>query len=360
MKFVSLLFTGCVLSLGAVVHAQARTDFDLNWTVPSSCPGEASLRAEVAKLAPRATVRDRRLRIDGTVRSSARGFELDLVLRDGEFAGRRRFASESCAEVVGAAAVTIALLLSSGSVDASAGASEGSQVSGAEDAGAAGDGSRSQPAPSTVVVPASTEAAAEPRPPAATPERDARADGTSGAALEAAVDRRWRLVLAAPSFGFGFGLLPDASVGLGGGLGVEFEGWRLLVSAFRDFDSSVHRANGSNQGADLARGALRLSACRWFGSDRWRIAPCATCALTRLVAHGVGAGVDAERADATWVALGPGWVGAVGLSDWLRLAASGGLELQAARPVLVIEGLGEIAQIGALELFAQVGAEWIF
>lgn len=41
-------------------------------------------------------------------------------------------------------------------------------------------------------------------------------------------------------------------------------------------------------------------------------------------------------------------------------AASVGLEFQTARPKLVLKGLGEIEQIGTLELTSLLGAEWIF
>ena len=46
--------------------------------------------------------------------------------------------------------------------------------------------------------------------------------------------------------------------------------------------------------------------------------------------------------------------------DWVRMTASAGLEFQTARPLLVIEGLGEVERLGALELSALLGAEWIF
>lgn len=359
MKSVPLLLAGLVLLVDGAAHAQTevRPDFELKWIAPASCPDKASLRAQVAKLAPSPAARERPLRIDGVVRSGANGFELDLVLRDGEFEGRRRFESESCAELVGAAAVTIALLMSSGSADPTAEATVDPGAAGTAGAPRAEESFQPRGDPPRDVDAARARSPGAPA---------ARQEPTSGAASAPAdtrdldADRRWRLVLAAPSLSIGFALLPDANIGLGGGAGVEFESWRVLMNGAWHFDSSVRLAGASDQGADLSRGVLRLATCHWFGWGRWQLAPCATLALTYLVAHGVGAGVAAEEADAAWLGAGPGLVAGLGLTQWVRLAASAGLELQTSRPVLVIEGLGEVEQIGALELFTLVGAEWIF
>lgn len=344
MKSVPLLFASLMFINGAA-HAQveARPDFELNWTVPSSCPNDAAVRAQVAKLVPSPAARDQPLRVDGVVHHEPGAFVLDVVLRDGEFEGRRRFESESCAEVVGAAAVTIALLLSSGAADAS----EDPRDAGVAD-GVADQGSQSDAATPTKLAEARRSPRAQQQP------------ARSGAQAPPPADGGWRLVLAAPSLSLGFGLLPDVSVGLGGGLGVEVESWRLLASGVWNFDAGVRLAGASDQGADIGRGTLRLAACHWFGSGRWQLAPCVTLALTYLVAHGVGSGVVTEEANSSWLAAGPGLVAGLGLTERVRPTAIVGLELQTARPVLVIEGLGEVEQIGALELFTLVGAEWIF
>ncbi len=360
MKAISLLLAGLVPWVHTVAQAQSapRTDFELSWTAPSSCPDKAIVRAQVAELAPSPASRDRPLRVEGSVRSGADGFELDLVLRDGRFEGHRRFESESCTEVVGAAAVTIALLLSSGTTGVGPGAT-GDRRGGAgppdTDVGSQAGGDP-PPKPSEVDATRAGESGApgaRPAPGPGTAQAPARA-------RDADTNRRYRLVLAAPTLSFGVGLLPDASIGLGGGAGIEFDSWRVLVSGAWDLDSSVRLASAATQGADISRGVLRLAACHWFGSSRWQLAPCTTLGLTYLVAHGVGAGVAEEKADAAWLAVGPGVVAGLRLTDWLRLAASAALELQTSRPVLVIEGLGEVEQIGALELATRVGAEWIF
>ena len=168
------------------------------------------------------------------------------------------------------------------------------------------------------------------------------------------------MLLAAPSLSVGFGVLPEASLGLGGGVGIETDRWRLLLSGVWYFDVRVHLADASDQGAQVGRRVARLGSCHWFGSGAFRFGPCATVALAYLVTRGVGSGVAAEEADAAWLAVGPGMIAGFGLAEWLRLTAITGLEFQTSRPVMVIEGLGEVEQIGALELYALLGAEWIF
>jgi len=327
-----------LLASPAFGQAASPPEFELSWTAPSSCPDTAAVQAQVAKLAPDPAARDRPLQVAGVVRQAKSGFVLELSLRDGELVGRRRFESESCAEVVGAAAVTIALLLSSGT-------------------NAAGDLGQEPADPARAAAATGAASRSEPDAKRAAP---ARTQESPQAARDSAESARVRLLLAAPALSLGFGVLPDASVGLGGGVGVEVDAWRFLLSGVWNFDVRVPLANASDYGADVSRRVARLSACYWLGSMHWQVAPCASLALEYLVAHGVGSGVATEKADAFWFAGGPGVVVGLGLSDWVRLTASAGLEFQTARPLLVIEGLGDVERLGALELSALLGAEWIF
>lgn len=336
-----------LLASPAFGQATPPPEFELSWTAPQSCPDKAAVQAQVAKLAPGSAARDRPLRVAGVVRQSESGFVLELSLRDGELEGRRRFESDSCAEVVGAAAVTIALLLSSATTDAQELAQDPAGASGAG-AATGEDVAREKTAASKAAPAASERPVTLGRGRALAPSL---AQGTT---------RSWQLLLAAPAIRVGSGVLPDATVGLAAGFGVEVDAWRFLLSGVWNFEARVPLASGSDYGADVARRSARLSACYWFGSTSWRLAPCATLALEYLVAHGVGSGVATEQADALWLAGGPGVVGGLELADWVRLTASAGLDFQTARPVLVIEGLGEVERLGALELSAVLGAEWIF
>ena len=342
-----------LLASPAFGQAASPPEFELNWTAPQSCPDKAAVQAQVAKLAPGPAARDRPLRVVGVVRQGDSGFVLELSLREGELEGRRRFESDSCAEVVGAAAVTIALLLSSATTEAEELGQAPADTAGA--GAAAGEDATAEKAAASKAAPAASERPATPGRGQEPASSRAQASGDSAESAHS-----WRLMLAAPTIRVGFGVLPDASVGLGAGFGVEVDDWRFLLSGVWNFDARVSLKGGSDYGADVGRRSARLSACYWFGSTRWQFAPCALLALEYLVAHGVGSGVATETADAFWLAGGPGVLGGVELTDWVRLTASAGLDFQTARPLLVIEGLGEVERLGALELSAALGAEWIF
>lgn len=348
---LALLLIG---SLAPPARAESTAAVELNWTAPDDCPDQAQVQAQISRLAPSPAARERPLRVEGSVRRGAGGFILELLLRDGEFVGRRRFESDSCSEVVGAAAVTIALLLSSGGSDAS-GASGAGAVS---DAGAASNATvQAQPqAPTGATTPSAGAAASAKDTPATT----AAAAERRSAPPDSEGERGWRLVLGAPSVSAGFGLLPEPSFGLGLAVAFEDDRWRLFVGGTWNFEVSVHPSNSSDRGAEISRGTGRMGGCRWLGAGRFQWAPCAVVALHYLTARGVGSDVSAEEARTPWVALGPSLLGRLRLSDAVRLAASGGLEVQTARPKFVIDGLGEIEQIGALELTSLLGAEWIF
>lgn len=231
-------------SLAPAAHAQSAPALELSWTAPTECPDQARVQAQISRLAPSPAPREQPLRVQGTVRREPRGFTLELLLRDGEFVGQRRFQSDSCTEVVGAAAVTIALLLSSGAEAASgAGATSGASATSSASGSAA------------VTRKATSEADAESTPldPARRGEARASASEETG---------RWRVVLAAPSVSAGFGLLSQPSFGLGGAFALEDDDWRLFVGATWNFDVTVRQSNSTDQGAEVSRGTGRMGACR--------------------------------------------------------------------------------------------------
>lgn len=359
---LALLLLG---SLEQSARAQSAPDVELGWTAPDDCPDQAQVQAQISRLAPSPAPRERPLRVEGSVRRGAGGFILELLLRDGEFVGRRRFESDSCGEVVGAAAVTIALLLSSGASNAGA---SNAGASGAEETSSAGAAASGTDAASGAAVQAQPRAAT-----GATTRSAAAAGGAKNTSAAAATtaeprspppdaegERGWRLVLAAPAVSAGFGLLPEPSFGLGLAVAFEDDRWRWFVGGTWNFEVSVHPSNSSDRGAEISRGTGRMGGCWWLGAGRFQWGPCAVVALHYLTARGVGSDVSAEEARTPWLALGPNLLGRLRLSDAVGLTASGGVEVQTARPKFVIDGLGEIEQIGALELTSLLGAEWIF
>jgi len=322
--------------------AEQDAPFELNWSAPRSCPSAASIQAQISELAPTPRPRAARLSVEATVHEQVQGFVLDLVLRDGELVGRRRFEGDSCEEVAGAAAVTIALLLSSADGESLDRAASGGTAPG-----------------SAVDTPSRDAAERAPSVGAAQRQSPARDRAVPGSARREA-GRRWHWLISAPTLSAGVGMLSEASVGLGGGLGVEFGAWRFALSGTYGFDRELESAEVPDVAVEIGRWVARLEACRWLGHSRLQIAPCATLALQYLAARGGGSDVSSSDTAFTWAALGPRLTSRWRLTDPVALSAAAGLELQTARPSLVIDGLGEIERIGAVELVLQAGAEWIF
>ena len=100
-------------------------------------------------------------------------------------------------------------------------------------------------------------------------------------------------------------------------------------------------------------------ACRGWRSLRFEIAPCVGVALEHLNARGFGDGISPASERATWPVVSAGgsahWYATESLA--FLLSMTGYLELS--RPRIVIEGLGEIAQLAPVALGATFGVEWI-
>lgn len=359
-----------IFLLATLARAQSDAAFELRWTAPRACPDERSVRRQVSRLAPSPAARERPLRVEGTVRERDAGFALDLVLQEGRLVSRRHFESDSCTEVVGAAAVAIALLLTGeGGKLHSTDAETGSSGSGSENESVDGATGGSERAHAPTDEGGSTRSATDSKrqeskaeatraAPGAIP--DSAEQGPAAGAVAAGSARAWRFLLAAPTGSAGLGFLSTPSLALGLGLGFEAGLWRLLLSGNYHPELELELAGSPGRGARVKRRTLRVSACRWMTHRSFQWAPCATLGLERLVARGVGSDVSIREADFTWIAAGPSGIARVRVSHWVGLTAQLGVEVQTARPALVIEGLGEVERVGALELSGSLGAEWIF
>jgi hypothetical protein len=103
----------------------------------------------------------------------------------------------------------------------------------------------------------------------------------------------------------------------------------------------------------------RFVACRGWRSQRFELAPCVGLALEYAAARGFGEGVSPHTPQVVWPAPSVGAVafGHVSKSLAFFLSVNGSLEL--ARPRVVIEGIGELAQLEGAAAGAAVGLEWI-
>ena len=307
----------------------ARGQLDLRWDAPPGCPRGDEVLDRIRALAGSS--------LDETVGLSAEGriwrvdgrFHLTLLVREGPDVRKRVIASDSCVDLAGAAAVTLALLL-------------GIDVRTAERR-------------------ADEQAAAPPKQGVTAAERSA--DGSDEERRDRSDERRgrWAVVVRAPVFAADWGPLPRPSLGAGLGVGMRYEAWRVLLVGYLSAHQDITAPElDGGVGAELQRMMGRLVACHGWRSLRFEVAPCVGLALEHIAARGFGEGVSPHTRRTVWPAP---CVGAV--AHWYALeslaflaGASGYLELS--RPQLVIDGVGKVAQLAPAAAGATVGLEWIF
>jgi len=321
---LSIAFVGAAMAFGL----PARADVNFLWDAPPSCPQRDEVLARIRSLAGSALEQTAGLSMQGTIAPARGRYWLTLLVGEGRETRRRVIASDSCADLAGAAAITVALLLG---VDASA-------VETAPPAAPA-----PKPAPPMEKLPPSDESSA-----------------TLETSDAPAPLRSWRGVVRAPIGAADVGPLPRAGFGVGLGAGVRHASWRILALGRVARRQTVNDSDAAGEfGVELERITVELLTCRGWRSLRFEIAPCLGVALEHLDARGFGDGVAAASERAAWPALSAGgaahWYATESLGFFLGM--TGYVELS--RPRLVIEGLGQLAQLAPLALGATFGVEWI-
>lgn len=334
VRHVSWLLVAVVLQ-AAAARAQQRSLPQLSWQAPVGCPQAESMRERLRSLAGSAKARSGSLRADGEITKIEDGrFQLRLVLRDGELVGERIIASRACEDLAGAAAVTLSLLMSSESPLTE------DQLRG-EDATSSTASSDPEPA-APKPVPAPEQPVPAPAPAVAPPPR------------------RWHLLLRLPAAAMELGPLPKPSFGLGLGLGARYGSWRLLAAGTLWKNQSIERREQPGQGADVGRLSAALAVGPGFRVGRFVLTPFAVGALEHVRARGTGAGVAPRESSASFISAGLGLNGSLPLGDVAALVAEVSGRVETARPVLAIEGLGDVRQLGAVALTSTLAAEWTF
>jgi len=329
-----------VLALAWVLTAPAaRAELNLKWDAPPGCPRGTDVLNRIRALAGSSLEKTENLSAEGRITSAKGRFHLTLLVRDGRDVRKRVIASDSCADLAGAAAISLALLLG---IDVSAAAPD---AAGPKDSASA----NGQTTPGTRDEDRSVSPGARSEEPG---ERNPSSAPNSASG--------WNFLLRGPLLVADLGPLPNPSVGTGLGIGARYESWRVLLAGYVYRGQTVDAESGEfGAGADLDRMSGQLTLCRGWRSAHFEIAPCLGLALEHLTAQGFGQGVSPESERALWLAPSAGAVG-----HWYPLKSlaffagiTGYLEL--ARPRLVIEGLGEVRQLAPGAAGAVIGVEWI-
>ncbi|MES1183940.1 MAG: hypothetical protein ABUL60_08995 [Myxococcales bacterium] len=318
-----------------MVRAQELAGPDLSWEAPAGCPQLSDVRARIDAIAGSSVKRETRLQAQGRVTKEDNRFHLKLVVREGALTGERNITSDSCEDLAGATAVALGLMLRSATP-----LSE-SALSGADSPDASG----------TTKPPAAPAA-----PPPSNPETPAAPSQPT-----ASTGFRWRALVRLPAAVADFGPLPNPNVGVALAAGGRFDQWRFLVAGQLWLNQTVHGgADLPSYSARVRRQTATLTLGRAFRWGSFELAPCLVLALERIAARGAGDGVAPSEAQAVWLSTGAAFQGSLALSKTLAIFADVGARVQLSRPVIAIDGLGDLRQLRPIGLSSGLGLEWSF
>jgi hypothetical protein len=354
--------TLAVVAACAIVARPARAELNLRWDAPPSCPGRGEVLERIRALAGSSLDKTEGLSAEGRIARTNGRFSLTLLVRDGRQLRKRVITSDSCADLGGAAAITLALLLG---VDVSAAETTAPNDARGETAPRGGE-----PDKSDRKGEAGGETRLEQQRERGEKDRESRSEepaesgrvSPDGTASPSRSPTRWNLLIRAPIMAADVGPLPDPSVGLGLGVGIGHESWKIMVAGH------VYRAQAVGAmdpgaafaaGADLERIDVHLTICRGWRWAPFEIAPCVGLAVEHLAARGFGQGVSPEQHSALWAAPSAGAVLQWYVLKSLALFVGGQGELELSRPRIVIDGLGEVRQLGPVSARMTAGVEWI-
>ena len=348
--------------------AQGGAPVQLVWQAPANCPQEAQVRQKLRDLLGNSATNaaPSRLWAEGRIDPVGERFRLTLNIHYDLVNGKRVVQANSCEDLGGVAAVTLALLFRaehSSNVPLTASDLGESSPASATDARAAGSAAQAGAAASR------TAATGDPGSDADSRTQDAsRPDPKPEPQVEPSAERgagktKWRFVLRAPELRTDIGVLPEASYGMGFGAGARRDVWRFLVSGTFFFAQDYEPGPFVGYGAHFGRMSGELSVCRGFRFTGWELSPCVLLSLDSVSATGTGVGVSSTNPRTAWLSLGAGVQGLWFLGRHAALVFGINGRLATSRPRFVSasvgEGEGEVAQVGPAALGALLGCEWL-
>ena len=363
--FLVLLWAASI-ALAGRASAQGAAPIDLKWNALPGCPSSEKVLSRVRQIAGSTRPTGNPLRAEATITQPSEGrFRLRLSIQSGELAAVRTIDGKSCKDLAGAAAVALALLLSSEeplSERDLAGSSSSSAAAAGQNEGGAGEGTSSpnQPPVAPPVAPPPTAPVAPAR-----PSDDSDDDtGDTGPA------RRWHVLLVAPLAALAAGPLPQSSRAWGLAAGVSFDSWRFLADgklwgAQREVTTNL----GDAYPIELKHFSLGARGCRALFGSRFELAPCLVMSVHHLSVLGSGPNLVSTPDATTWASVGLGVQARLLIVPWLGLVAGVDGELQLSRPVvnfsLPVTGSPSpkprsVERLKPAAATVTLGAQWIF
>lgn len=359
-RALAMLVAVCAWLAPTTSLAQTPLGPTIRWQAPASCPQQRELEAKVRKLSGPAASAKSSLEVDGTItRLETGSFHLKLVMRSGALSGERNIDSKSCADLTGAAAVTLALLLRSEEplAEADLGGTADSGANANSDAGnsttqpSTPNTSNAPDAPNTANTPDTSSTPHASHSPDVTPEPVAPDDSTTK-------HRPWRFVLGAPFAALSLGPLERPSWGAGLSVGVTSGGFSVTLGASQWLRQDQPAHDFPGYGARANRRTLALHACGGLRFSAFELAPCVALSVESLSMTGTGPYVAPHSDRVTWFSAGLGVRTRVYVAPWFSLAAAIDGQLEASRPRLTIGGIGAIDQLAPAAVTVTFGPEW--
>lgn len=379
-QFAAVLLCASGMFSAGRASAQSAAPIELKWNALEGCPTEAAVLARVRKIAGTTRATANTLRAEALVTQPSDGlFRLRLEIHYGNLAAVRNIQGKSCKDLAGAAAVALALLLSSeeplserdlaGAPVTPTGPGAGSVAAGS--AGTSGganadDQQRGNQTPST-----STTSQAQPSnsQPSTQPTTS-----TSSPSVDSGPPRRWRILLVAPLGSFSVGPMSQISRGVGGGVGFSFDRWRFLGEGrLWATQHETTSSRGYEYDAEFERFTATARGCHAFYGPRLELAPCALLSIHHLSVTGSGRSLVPATDTATWAAVGIGAQSRLLITPWFGLVAALDGELEFSRPEVSMSlppagSQGpmpeptrvQLAHLAPAAATLSLGVEWIF
>ncbi|MET0790787.1 MAG: hypothetical protein ABW061_04645 [Polyangiaceae bacterium] len=358
-RFAALLLCLVGIAYPGRASAQSAARIELEWTALEGCPSADTILARVREIAGATRATPNTLRAAATVTQPSGGlFRLRLEIRYGNLAAVRDIEGKSCKDLAGAAAVALALLLSSEEPLSER------DLAGTSVTAAGPDSANGKQGPET-----DTKATVQNQPPT-TPAPSTQATSPSSSGVETGPPRRWRVLLLAPFGALGVGPMKQVSLGLGGGVGLSFDRWRFVAAG--TLWASQHEMVlhvGEPYDVELDRLSAKARGCRVLFGGLFELAPCALMSVHHLTVRGGGRSFEPSGTQtATWAALGIGAQTRISIAPWLGLVAAVDGELQLSRPEVGASPPPEsqlpvadlVERLAPAAATISVGAEWIF
>jgi len=327
-------------------HAQPAA-LTLHWEAPAGCPQQAEVRERIRTLTGTTSATATVLQAEGRItRTDSAHFHLKLIMRSGALEGERNLDATSCENLSGAAAVSLALLMRSEEPIRERDLEGEQMVTGK----VTGTEPQSKPVHADAVRQKQPEKPSAPDKPSASVNEPAPRLGTPSEA-------RWGMLAQVPQAALSFGPLPEPSWGVAFAGGLSYERWRLLLGG-----SAWLRQNVGTQapgyGAEIDRVTGTLRACHALRRSAFEVAPCLVLSLEHISARGTGPDITARSEQTTWLGVGAGAQARLYLASWVSVLVGIDAQIETARPVISIDGVGKLGELGPAAFAVTVGPEW--